>query len=55
MAKRFKDRLTQAESDLEHARKSLIRELPQNKVKIAKELLQKAVYLDKLYIPTKLN
>ncbi len=92
MAKRFKDWLAQAESDLEHARKSLkmqdynwscfagqqsaekalkalydylggegwghvlvklLRELPQDKVQVEKELLQKAVYLDKLYIPTR--
>lgn len=92
MAKRFKDWLTQAESDLRHARASieikdynwacfasqqaaekalkalydflggegwghvivkLLKELPPDKVSVNKELLTKAVYLDKLYIPTR--
>lgn len=92
MAKRYRDWITQAESDLEHARKSLdmqdynwscfasqqsaekalkalydflggegwghmivklLRELPQDKVSVKKELLEKAVHLDKLYIPTR--
>ena len=92
MAKRFGDWLTQAESDLEHARKSLImkdynwacfasqqsaekalkalydylggegwghvvlkllKSLPHDKIKVKKELLKKAIYLDKLYIPTR--
>lgn len=92
MAKRFKDWLKQAESDLGHAEKSLkmgdynwscfaaqqsaekalkalydfyggegwghmivklIKELPEDKLKPDKELLRKAVYLDKLYIPTR--
>lgn len=92
MAKRFKDWLLQAESDLEHAKKSLkmndynwacfasqqsaekalralydflggegwghtiiklLKELPSDKVAVREELLQEAVYLDKLYIPTR--
>ncbi len=92
MGKRFKDWLAQAESDLEHAKKSLgmrdynwscfasqqcaekslkalydflggegwghvvvklLKELPQDKIKIDRGLLNKAVYLDKLYILTR--
>lgn len=92
MARRFKDWLTQAESDLEHARKSvvmkdynwacfaaqqsaekalkalydylggegwghvilkLLKSLPQDKIEVKKEMLKKAMYLDKLYIPTR--
>ncbi len=92
MAKRYKDWLSQAESDLEHARKSLqfgdynwscfagqqsaekamkalydflggdgwghvivklLKELPEEKVTVEQGLLEKAVYLDKLYIPTR--
>lgn len=92
MPKRYKDWISQAESDLEHARKSLkmqdynwscfasqqsaekalralydflggegwghiivklLKELPPAKVSVKKELLEKAVYLDKLYIPTR--
>lgn len=94
MAKRFRDWLAQAESDLEHARKSLtiirdynwacfaaqqaaekalkalydflggegwghvvvklLKELPSEKIGVVEEaLLKKAVYLDKLYIPTR--
>lgn len=92
MAKRFRDWLTQAESDLKHARWSvkiedynwacfaaqqaaekalkalydflggegwghvivkLLKELPRGKVRVEKGLFKKAVYLDKLYIPTR--
>lgn len=92
MPKRFRDWMTQAESDLGHAKKSLkmqdyswscfasqqaaekamkalydflggdgwghsivklLRELPPDKVTVKKELLEKAVHLDKLYIPTR--
>ena len=92
MPKRFKDWITQAEDDLEHAKKSLkmqdynwscfasqqaaekalkalydflggdgwghmviklLKELPQDKVSVKKGLLEKAVYLDKLYILTR--
>jgi len=92
MPKRFKDWIAQAESDLEHAKKSLkmqdynwscfasqqsaekamkalydflggeawghvivkfFKELPRDKVSVNDELLEKAVYLDKLYIPTR--
>ena len=94
MAKRYRDWMSQAESDLEHAKKSLnmqdynwscfasqqaaekalkalydflggegwghvivklLRELPRDKiaVEVDKELLRKAVYLDKLYILTR--
>lgn len=31
----------------------LLKELPESKVKAEKELLEKAAYLDKLYIPTR--
>lgn len=92
MAKRFRDWLAQAESDLEHAKNSLkmkdynwacfasqqsaekalkalydflggegwghmviklLKELPQDKAPVSEELMQKALYLDKLYIPTR--
>lgn len=92
MPKRFKDWLSQAEGDIEHAKKSLemndynwscfasqqaaekalkaiydflggegwghmivklLKELPPDKVVVKKDLLEKAVYLDKLYIPTR--
>jgi len=92
MAKRFKDWMSQAEKDLEHAKKSLkmqdynwacfasqqaaekalkslydflggegwghmviklLKELPKDKIKVSEELLEKSVYLDKLYIPTR--
>jgi len=92
MPKRFRDWLSQAENDLEHARKSLkmedyswscfasqqaaekavkalydflggdgwghsivklLRELPPDKATVKKKLLEAAVHLDKLYIPTR--
>lgn len=92
MPKRFRDWMTQAENDLEHARKSLkmqdynwscfaaqqaaekalkavydfwggegwghmvtklLRELPEDKVSVPEKLLEKSMYLDKLYIPTR--
>ncbi|MFH1878180.1 MAG: HEPN domain-containing protein [Candidatus Omnitrophota bacterium] len=92
MAKRFRDWIIQAESDLAHAKKSvkmqdwnwacfaaqqsaekalkalydflggegwghvvvkLLRELPKDKIQVEEALLKKAVYLDKLYIPTR--
>lgn len=92
MPKRFRDWMAQAESDLEHARKSvalkdynwvcfaaqqaaekalkalydflggegwghmivkLLKALPTDKISFDKELLRKAAYLDKLYIPTR--
>lgn len=92
MPKRFRDWITQAENDLEHARKSLkmqdyswscfaaqqsaekalkavydflggegwghmvtklLKELPEDKVSVPEELLEKSKYLDKLYIPTR--
>lgn len=36
-----------------HSIVKLLRELPQDKVAVEEELLEKAVYLDKLYIPTR--
>ena len=92
MPKRFRDLITQAENDLEHARKSLkmqdynwscfaaqqsaekalkavydflggegwghmvtklLKELPEDKVSVPEKLLEKSMYLDKLYIPTR--
>lgn len=92
MGRRYKDWFSQAESDLEHAKKSLkmqdynwscfasqqaaekamkalydflggegwghvivklLKELPEDRVAVDKELLRKAVYLDKLYILTR--
>ncbi len=36
-----------------HTIVKLLRELPENKITVKEELLKKAVYLDKLYIPTR--
>lgn len=36
-----------------HSITKLLKELPEGRLKAAKELLEKAAYLDKLYIPTR--